>query len=236
MMVSPESPAECVCPRPRFCFAAAIGAGLFFALWTWFIRPWQAPPPSFEFDTVCAQHWHDWSIEHPGPWQTMVYLTDVGGVAANILLAVVGALWQASLKNRTLALAWIGIAIGGAILNSGTKHFFERDRPGPELRDQAVLETNKSYPSGHSMGSAIGYGMLAYTLILGERRRSLHILKPLLCAALVLGIGFSRIYLRAHWFSDVVAGWSIGLCWLFFCLGWLERWRMEPASRAPLGP
>lgn len=222
-MASSEPPHVSAHPAPRFCFGVAIVAGLFFALWTWFVRPWQTPPPWF--DTDCAWHWHDWSKEHFGPWQTMVYLTDVGGVAANILLAVIGALWQASLKNRMLAFAWIGVLIGGGILNSSAKHFFDRDRPDERLRDRAVLEANKSYPSGHSMGSAIGYGMLAYTLILGERRRWLRILLPLLCAAVVLGIGFSRIYLRAHWFSDVIAGWTIGVCWLFFCLGWLERYR-----------
>ena len=39
---------------------------------------------------------------------------------------------------------------------------------------------------------------------------------------LIAGIGFSRIYLRAHWFSDVIGGYAAGLCWLCFCLGWLE--------------
>jgi undecaprenyl-diphosphatase len=219
-MASSEAPPQPTMPAPWVFFCASLAAGAFFAVWSWLVF---GPDDITAFDKDCAQHWRAWSHEHPGHWQAMVYLTDVGGVAANILLAVVGALWQASLKNRTLALAWIGVVIGGAILNSGTKHFFDRDRP--TLPDRAVLETNKSYPSGHSMGSAVGYGMLAYTLMLGERRRWLRILTPLICAALVIGIGFSRFYLRAHWFSDVVAGWSIGLCWLFFCLGWLEHWR-----------
>ena len=70
--------------------------------------------------------------------------------------------------------------------------------------------------------------MLAYSLTLVERRRWLRYLTLAICAALVVAIGFSRIYLRAHWFSDVVAGWTVGLAWLFFCLGWLERRRRMP--------
>ena len=48
--------------------------------------------------------------------------------------------------------------------------------------------------------------------------------------AIVLAVGFSRVYLRAHWFSDVVGGWSLGIAWLFLCLGWLERRRRRLAS------
>ncbi len=223
-MASPEPPLEPVHrPMLLFCFGAAIAAGLFFASWTWFIRHWQGPPPWFDLD--CAQYWHDYSAAHPNRLGMMIFLTDLGGVSACVLLTILGALWQASLKNRLLVFGWIGVMIGCGILNSSAKNFFDRARPGAELREEVVHERNPSYPSGHAMGSSIAYGMLAYTLILAERRRWLRILIPLICAAVVVGIGFSRIYLRAHWFSDVVAGWSIGLCWLFFCLGWLERFR-----------
>jgi undecaprenyl-diphosphatase len=79
------------------------------------------------------------------------------------------------------------------------------------------------------MGCAIGYGMLAYALILPQRRRPRRLAALILMTALVLAIGFSRIYLRAHWFSDVVGGWTIGIAWLFLCLGWLERRRLRVA-------
>jgi undecaprenyl-diphosphatase len=209
---------ESTMPTPRFFFYAALFAGFFFAVWSWLLF---GIVEIKAFDEDCARFWAE--NARVQRWGFMVFFTDLGGVAAMALLTVVAALWQATHKNRLLALAWIGIAIGGALLNSGLKHAFNRDRPN--IPDKAVLETNNSYPSGHAMGSAIGYGMLVYTLCLWQRCRWRRLLILVATACIVLAIGFSRMYLRAHWFSDVIGGWSIGLTWLFFCLAWLEHWR-----------
>jgi membrane-associated phospholipid phosphatase len=128
-----------------------------------------------------------------------------------------------SLQNRRLALIWILVVAGGGALNMLSKSFFERARPGEDLRSPLVHERNHSYPSGHAMGSTIGYGMLGYALVTRQKRRERKFATILILGVVIAGIGLSRIYLRAHWFSDVVAGWSIGLAWLCFCLGWVER-------------
>ena len=151
--------------------------------------------------------------------------TDIGGIASMAMLAIMGAIWQTAIGHRTVALAWLAIMVGGAILNQGSKEIIGRRRP-PEP-DRAVLERNASYPSGHSMTSAMAYGMLGYALILPQRRRPRRVAVLLLMAGLILAVGFSRMYLRAHWFSDVIGGWAMGLAWLFFCLGWLERRRLR---------
>ena len=205
---------------PRLFFGLSLGTGAFFAVWTSLVLGRSEVPA---FDGECAHFWYERAQAHR--WGFMVYFTDLGSVAAMTLLTIVGALWQASLKNRLLALAWIGVAAGGGLLNAGSKQIFDRPRPPVEIRDKAVLEVNQSYPSGHSMGSVIGYGLLAYTLCLWQRCPWRRMLIVGITVGIVLAIGFSRMYLRAHWFSDVVGGWSIGLTWLFFCLGWLERWR-----------
>ncbi len=207
---------------PRLFFCLSLGTGVFFAVWTWLVF---SRSEVKAFDHECADFWYERAQEHR--WGFMVFFTDLGSIAAMTLLTIVGALWQASLKNRLLALAWIGVAAGGGLLNFGSKQIFDRPRPPVEIRDKAVLEVNQSYPSGHSMGSAIGYGLLAYTVCLWQRCPWRRILIIGVTACIVLAIGFSRFYLRAHWFSDVVGGWSIGLTWLFFCLGWLERWRRD---------
>lgn len=215
-------------PSPRVFFVAALGLGGFFALWTWLVL---SRHEISVCDGDCARYWCEQAAEER--WGFIVFFTDLGSVAAMTLLTIVGALWQASLRNRLLVLGWIGVAIGGGLLNSGIKHAVGRDRPGmrdgqivePDLRDKAVLEINQSYPSGHSMGSAVGYGFLAYTLFLWQGCPWRRMLIGLATAAVIASIGFSRMYLRAHWLSDVVGGWSIGLCWLFFCLGCLELLR-----------
>jgi len=216
-----------VIPPPRFFFITAAALAAFFILWSILVFNTAIIQA---FDDACATHWHDWSHDHPNSWKGMVFFTDLGGIASMALLAVMGAIWQTAINHRVLAVAWLAIVVGGAILNMGSKDSFQRNRPPASLRERVVHETNHSYPSGHAMGSAIGYGMLGYALILPQRRRPRRVAALLLMAGLILMVGFSRIYLRAHWFSDVVAGWSIGLAWLFFCLGWLERRRLRLAS------
>ncbi len=232
-MTSPATPSaevtqtlEPVLAPPRFFFGVSLAAALFFAIWTVLVRGLQVLDP---IDQDCASYFRAWSAEHPGMWKAMVFFTDIGGVAAMTLLLILGALWQNALKNRHLVSAWLLIVLGGGMLNMTTKNFFYRARPDENLRDRAVLERNYSYPSGHAMGSAVGYGLLAYTLVLPQPCRGRRIATMILLASLVLAVGFSRIYLRAHWFSDVIAGWSIGLAWLFLCLGWLERRRLGKA-------
>jgi membrane-associated phospholipid phosphatase len=227
---SPASALEAVhvpaIPPPRCFFAMSLGMLLFFATWTWFTFRTDAIEP---FDQWCAQLLARWTsgASHSTLTSAMIYLTDIGGVPALTLMAIMGAIWQTAINHRRVAIAWVLIFIGGALINSSAKQTFNRDRPPEDLRHRAVLETNKSYPSGHAMGSAVGYGLLAYALILPQRHRPRRIAALLLTGGMILGVGFSRIYLRAHWCSDVVGGWAIGLCWLFFCIGWLEMRRRK---------
>jgi undecaprenyl-diphosphatase len=221
-MASPEPPHVPVIPPPRFFFGVSLGAAILFVIWTCIVRPWEEPPA---FDVSCADYWHDFSVGHPGALGYMQFLTELGGIACVTMLTVMGSIWQTAIKHKTLAIAWLAIVLGGAIFNQGVKESIGRDRPPNPA--SVVHEKNNSYPSGHSMGSLIGYGLLGYALILPQRRRPRRIVAINLMIVIVLAIGFSRMYLRAHWFSDVVGGFSLGIAWLFLCLGWLERRRLR---------
>jgi undecaprenyl-diphosphatase len=177
----------------------------------------------FAFDQQCALYWKNHGVGWH--WNIMVFLTDMGSVATMTMVALMGGVWQFSHGRRFFGSIWFAIVLGGAITNQMLKASAGRDRPDPPLRDRAVLEENESYPSGHAMGSAIGYGMLCYALLRQTRFPLRRTVIAVFFAVLVAGIGFSRIYLRAHWFSDVIGGWALGLCWLFLWLGWLESRR-----------
>jgi membrane-associated phospholipid phosphatase len=185
-----------------------------------------------DFDQAVARHLAADADEHPAILYFFRFVTNLGGIAAMVTLTVGGGLLLAVQRRRFLTLVWFIAAIGGALLNIELKEGFERQRPPPALRDAAVTETNESFPSGHSMGSTIGYGMLGYVLILRLRRRP----RPCLAIAtglamLVLLIGFSRAYLRAHWFSDVCGGLAMGTVWLSFCISGLEIVRRRKLAR-----
>ena len=207
-------------PLPRSFFAISFSFAFLFVVWTWFVRPWTQTQP--EFDLAVAEHWSGWSGAHPAMLDWMIYFTDLGGIAAMTLLAIMGLIWQTALGNRKLALAWLGITILGALINQGVKEYFGRPRPPEAMRETVVHERNASYPSGHTMASTIGYGLVGYALLLPMRRRTRRIFTVLVLTCLVLAIGFSRAYLRAHWLSDVVGGWMLGSAWLFLCIGRLE--------------
>ncbi len=107
------------------------------------------------------------------------------------------------------------LAVGlNQIINQVLKMIIARPRPDfPHL----VVEGGYSCPSGHAMGSVMFYGVLCYFLWQSNLNKAL---KLGLMAALMLitvGIGFSRIYLGVHFFSDIIAGMSLSLFLLILC-------------------
>jgi membrane-associated phospholipid phosphatase len=68
------------------------------------------------------------------------------------------------------------------------------------------------------MGSVIGYGTLAFVGVVLLRRRAAKVALVTVLVLLVLAIGFSRIYLRAHWLSDVAGAFAIGVFCLTLCI------------------
>jgi undecaprenyl-diphosphatase len=116
-------------------------------------------------------------------------------------------LWQ----RRWGAAAMLVLISGGVeVLNSVLKTIFHRTRPEPVLG--VIAAQQYSFPSGHAMVSSAFYFYIAYLcwrLVPGVWRGVLIVG----LFGLVLLIGASRIYLQAHYFTDVIAGWLAGLLW-----------------------
>ena len=77
-----------------------------------------------------------------------------------------------------------------------------------------MVETSYSFPSGQAMESLVVYGMLAYFAVLALRSQRMRVVSVCGAAVLVALIGFSRVYLGAHYVSDVVGGFAAGGAWL----------------------
>jgi undecaprenyl-diphosphatase len=164
---------------------------------------------------------------HPALLHTLRAVTVAGGVPAIVLLTVAGFVVLLVRKRFVLATVWVLAAGGGGLFDLIIKQAIGRERPiNP---DAVVTETNGSFPSGHAMGSVVGYGMLGYLLVLHQRRRRLRLVIIAGLTALVLLIGLSRVYLRAHYFSDVLGGFCIGTVWLTVCVTGLEGYRLKRA-------
>jgi undecaprenyl-diphosphatase len=158
-------------------------------------------------------------------------VTQLGSPAAMGLLGAVGVvvLWHRGL--RTMLVAWLAAFGGGLLLDQALKLSVHRNRP---QYGAAYLHGHSySFPSGHAMGSTIGYGVLAYVLVsLWTPLRSRRALAYGVAALLAILVGLSRVYLGVHYPSDVVGGWAAGAAWLTVCLTGAGIARRRAETRA----
>lgn len=153
----------------------------------------------------------------PGWLKTvMMDITALGGttVLVAILLITLGSLW---ITKKYKAMLLIAVAaVGGQVFNSTLKFLFMR--PRPEIVPHLTEVHTPSFPSGHSMMSAIIYLTLAALLSLLVKQRRLQVYMLSVAMLLTALIGFSRVFLGVHYPTDVVAGWTAGLAWALLCL------------------
>jgi undecaprenyl-diphosphatase len=151
-------------------------------------------------------------------------VTALGGFAVLTLLTT-AAVGYLALARRFLMLAFLMLAsIGGTALSMLLKGVFAR--PRPDVVPHLVQVSSPSFPSGHSMLSAVIYltlGTLLARVVTGYRFK-VYIVTVALCASFLVGL--TRVYLGVHYPSDVLAGWIVGLTWGTGCWlvsRWLER-------------
>jgi undecaprenyl-diphosphatase len=117
-------------------------------------------------------------------------------------------LWQ---RRWGAAVSLVLVVAGAQVLNNILKQAFQRERPTPVT---GIISAQQfSFPSGHAMVAAAFYLFLAYMawrLVHGRWQRALMVG---LLVLLVLLIGISRLYLEAHYLTDVIAGYLAGTLW-----------------------
>jgi len=185
--------------------------------------------------------------------QFFAWITHAGDTLTYTVVCIASAFVMLLQKRYLFAFTSI-VAIGGnAILNRTLKAIFERVRPVHEhgfieysLGERSLLERGVgeyhmamvdgwSFPSGHTSGAVVTYGILAYMLLRMTPKTS-HPVILVSAAALVFTIGSSRVFLQVHYLSDVIAGFLSGLCWLTFCIAGLRLIeRRQTTSRMTAG-
>jgi undecaprenyl-diphosphatase len=147
-------------------------------------------------------------------------VTALGSMEA-IALVSLGVAVVFGLQRRWLLFGtWVIAAGGSVMLILLLKALFAR--PRPYFEQPLLLETYYSFPSGHAMEAVVLYGMLAYFAVLALETWSARAAVVFGTSLLVLLIGFSRMYLDVHYFSDVVAGFAAGGVWLSTCITAME--------------
>jgi undecaprenyl-diphosphatase len=147
------------------------------------------------------------------PWleELVRDVTALGGFGALTFITAATAGGLALAKKGRTALTTIGAIVGGLVLGLVLKSLFDRARP--DLVPHGSIVSTSSFPSGHSMLSAVTYLTLGAVLARVQTTRLLKIYVITLAAILTFLVGASRVYLGVHWPSDVLAGWSAGVVW-----------------------
>ena len=141
-----------------------------------------------------------------------------------------------ALGGKTHMAVFVFISVtGGLTAGSLLKEVFQR--PRPDLVPYAVYASGTSFPSGHSMMSAVTFLTLGALLARSQKRKLLKAYFLLLAAFLTVIVGLSRVYLGVHWPTDVLAGWTAGAVWALLCwlaARWLQSRRaIEPEATGP---
>ncbi len=148
----------------------------------------------------------------PRIWSTnatsiMLFITNLGNyyVIPPLILAL--SFYLVYKKKYYLSLFSLLVFIFGTGLGEILKTLIAEERPSPKI----ILESGYSFPSLHSVAAIILFSLLIYIFtgdIKSKFRRTIFVF---FCIIFTLVIGFSRIYLNVHWFTDVLAGFATGL-------------------------
>ncbi len=151
------------------------------------------------------------------PWATRFFgLITLFGYQLLAVLGAAVALLFAWKRQRLWLVAWLIVLAGGALLNIVLKQLLAY--PRLLYIGAPVMTLYDSFPSGHAIMAISAYGLLIYFLAVAPFHSGWRVFLAAVLLALILLVGFSRLYLGVHFLSDVLAGFAVGGCWLSFCI------------------
>ena len=133
-------------------------------------------------------------------------ISELGSTRFSVTLAIIAStlVWR---RCRHLAILYPTAVLGGLLVNVILKVIVGRARPPHPLTGTAL----ESFPSGHTIQTVVALGMLAPIVYALTNRRRAAIVTTVLAALSAVGVGFSRVALGAHWPSDIVGGFLVGV-------------------------
>jgi membrane-associated phospholipid phosphatase len=167
----------------------------------------------------------------PGLTSIMSFITFLGKHDLLIPLNIVLILFFIYRKEKWFATRIAALSLSSLILMFTLKLFFQRTRPDlPVIGDVSGF----SFPSGHALISVVFYGLFIHMIWHEVKSKWLRIVSVIFLSILILLIAFSRVYLRVHYASDVIAGIAVGFIWLVLALNIIHRIEKKYVARRAL--
>ena len=177
-----------------------------------------------------------WFARHREPWLTTVMriVTVLGGSGLLIPLVVSIGVWYRWRRGSFRPLVLLGSAYGGSyLLSQAIKALTDRARPPAAL---AVGHFGgHSFPSGHATQAAAVYGMVAVVLAATTPRWRRKVGAWAGAVSIATVVGITRLYLGAHWLTDVLGGWALGGVWLLLVVAATQARTGLTATGPPRG-
>lgn len=196
--------------RPGLVILAEIAAGIIFAVMSLWIFT-KITDEVIERETAIFDNSIQsaiYSLRNPIATKIMATASFLGSKEFLFAISVILIIFFLAKNKKRTAITYTTILLLTAGLNNIIKLLIHRGRP-----DLLPLEKTSfySFPSGHSMNSLVFYGLLAYFAYHYTRNKKVGIIVWIIALAIVVMIGFSRIYLGAHYPTDVIAGFVAGI-------------------------
>jgi membrane-associated phospholipid phosphatase len=191
--------------------------------------------PLLAWDVPIDQAFHVRAMHGSWPaFDAMRFSGALGREMALVITVLLGLVWLWKRHWRALSMLLIGVT-GGGVWFQVLSGFFMRPRPvWPDPLDPLP---GPGFPSGHSMTAVLLYGLILLLLIPRLSSRRWRLLAVFDAALIILLVGFSRLYMGAHYPTDVLAGYAFGVAWGALVYTGLElvHWRRSTARRVAPG-
>lgn len=174
-------------------------------------------------DVQIAQWLHERST--PLITQGLLIVTNLHDPIVISAISVLMTLYFIWKKHWYAVLVLVLVVQGGMLLNLLAKHVFQRARPSFE--NPLITLTTYSFPSGHVAASTVFYGVVAVLFISQNSSRKRAICILMMAFSMVALVAFSRIYLGAHYLSDVLAAFLEAIAWIVICLTAIQTYRHQ---------
>ena len=170
---------------------------------------------------LVLDNWFSNHIFYSTPFNNLfLFITNFGSTKYIITLCILFLIFY---KPKKDLLHLYGVTIVSTILNNLIKIIIRRPRPTLMGSIVPVFESTFSFPSGHAMASMTFYGFLIYMISKKDLNKTLKVSLIAFLSVLIFMIGFSRIYIRVHYFSDVLTGFLCSIIVLYFYTKWILK-------------